>query len=120
MCKLPCHLQGTGVQAGMQPDAADDVVPPCPAARCVWCANRCAFSTARADFGLSINEGQSTPRSMEIGTPGYCGALPVMGLIETLPSPLTLQARRRGVIQAIVDLTPNVMSRKLGACPGQA
>ena len=27
-----------------------------------------------ADFGLSINEGQSTPRSMEIGTPGYCGA----------------------------------------------
>ena len=27
----------------------------------------------RADFGLSINEGQSVPRSMEIGTPGYCG-----------------------------------------------
>ena len=27
----------------------------------------------RPDFGLSINEGQSTPRSMEIGTPGYCG-----------------------------------------------
>ena len=24
------------------------------------------------DFGLSINEGQSVAKSMEVGTPGYC------------------------------------------------
>jgi serine/threonine protein kinase len=26
----------------------------------------------RADFGLSINEGKSVAKSMDVGTPGYC------------------------------------------------
>ena len=27
-----------------------------------------------ADFGLSINESNSQANTMEVGTPGYCGA----------------------------------------------
>ena len=29
---------------------------------------------ANADFGLSINESNSQANTMEVGTPGYCGA----------------------------------------------
>lgn len=29
-------------------------------------------SISGPDFGLSINEGQSVAKSMEVGTPGYC------------------------------------------------
>ncbi len=31
-------------------------------------------SLSPADFGLSINESNSQANTMEVGTPGYCGA----------------------------------------------
>jgi hypothetical protein len=52
---------------------------------------------------------------MEIGTPGYCGALPVLGQTQMPPSLLTMLTRGHGVIQAVLhaDIMFNIVCRKL-------